>query len=172
VALLAVTVVGHDRPGIIAQTTGLLAGLGANLEVSSMRLLRGHFAMVLVASAAASPAEAAAALAPLAADGSLAVSVREVPVEQAAATVGSGYLLSVHGGDRPGIVSAVTAEVAAAGGNITDLTTRLSGDLYVVVAEVDLPPGADEGGLSTRLQAVGDELGVRVSLRPLEPDVL
>jgi glycine cleavage system transcriptional repressor len=69
-------------------------------------------------------------------------------------------------------VSAVTAEVAAAGGNITDLTTRLSGDLYVVVAEVDLPPGADEGGLSTRLQAVGDELGVRVSLRPLEPDVL
>ena len=49
VALLAVTVIGRDRPGIIADTTGLLADLGANLEDSSMTLLRGHFAMVLVA---------------------------------------------------------------------------------------------------------------------------
>ena len=171
-ALLAVTVVGHDRPGIIAEVTGLLAGLGANLEDSSMTLLRAHFAMVLVASADATPVDAEAALASLAADGTLAVSVREVPVEEAAATSGPGYLLSVHGGDRPGIVSAVTAQVAAEGGNITDLTTRLTGDLYVLVAEVDLPSGADVGGLTSRLRGVGDELGVQVSLRPLEPDML
>jgi glycine cleavage system transcriptional repressor len=171
-ALLAVTVVGHDRPGIIAEATGLLAALGANLEDSSMTRLRGHFAMVLVASAEAAPAEVEAALTPLTADGTLAVTVRQVPVEAADPTSGPGYLLSVHGGDRPGIVSAVTAEVAASGGNITDLTTRLTGDLYVLVAEVDLPPGADAGGLTGRLQAVGDELGVQVSLRPLEPDLL
>jgi glycine cleavage system transcriptional repressor len=171
-ALLAVTVVGHDRPGIIAEATGLLAGLGANLEDSSMTLLRGHFAMVLVASVDATPAQAEAALAPLAADGTLAVSVREVPVETARPTSGPGYLLTVHGGDRPGIVSAVTAQVAAAGGNVTDLTTRLTGDLYVVLAEVDLPTDADVDALSGRLQTVGDELGVRVSLRALEPDVL
>ncbi len=171
-ALLAVTVVGHDRPGIIAEATGLLAALGANLEDSSMTRLRGHFAMVLVASADAAPAEVEAALTPLTADGTLAVTVRQVPVEALADTAGPGYLLSVHGGDRPGIVSAVTAEVAASGGNITDLTTRLTGDLYVLVAEVDLPPGADAGGLTGRLRAVGDELGVQVSLRPLEPDLL
>ena len=53
--LLAVTVIGHDRPGIIAEATGLLAALGANLEDSSMTRLRGHFAMVLVASADAAP---------------------------------------------------------------------------------------------------------------------
>ena len=171
--LLAVTVVGHDRPGIIAEATGLLAALGANLEDLSMTRLRGHFAMMLVASADAVPAEVEAALTPLTADGTLAVTVRQVPVEAApAATSGPGYLLSVHGGDRPGIVSAVTAEVAASGGNITDLTTRLTGDLYVLVAEVDLPPGADADGLTGRLRAVGDELGVQVSLRPLEPDLL
>jgi glycine cleavage system transcriptional repressor len=173
VALLAVTVVGHDRPGIIAEATGLLAGLGANLEDSSMTLLRGHFAMVLVASVeAATPTEVEAALAPLAADGALAVSVREVPVEQVGASAGSGHLLSVHGGDRPGIVSAVTAEVAAAGGNITDLTTRLTGDLYVLLAEVDLPAATDTEALTGRLRAAGDRLGVQVSMRPLDPDVL
>ena len=166
------TVVGHDRPGIIAEATGLLAGLGANLEDSSMTLLRGHFAMVLVASADADAGEVEAALAPLAADGGLAVSVRQVPVEAPAGATGPGYLLSVHGGDRPGIVSAVTAEVAAVGGNVTDLTTRLTGDLYVVLAEVDLPPGADDAALAGRLRAVGAELGVQVSLRAVEPDVL
>ena len=47
-SLLAVTVIGHDRPGIIADVTGRLADLGINLEDSTMTLLRGHFAMTLV----------------------------------------------------------------------------------------------------------------------------
>jgi glycine cleavage system transcriptional repressor len=172
VTLLAVTVIGHDRPGIIARATGLLADLGANLEDSSMTILRGHFAMVLVASADVSVPAAEQALAPLAADGTLSVSVREVPAEEEATAVGPAYLLSVHGGDRPGIVSAVTREVAGEGGNITDLTTRLSGDLYVLVAEVDLPATTDVAALGERLADVGRDLGVQVSLRPLEPDVL
>ena len=171
-ALLAVTVIGRDRPGIIAEATGLLAGLGANLEDSSMTLLRGHFAMVLVASVDAPVAEVEAALGPLTADGTLDVAVREVPAADPAQGGGTPYLLSVHGGDRPGIVSAVTAEVAAAGGNVTNLTTRLSGDLYVVVAEVDLPASAEAGALGDRLAVVGTRLGVQVSLRPVEPDLL
>ena len=34
-----ITVLGHDRPGIIAETTGILAGLGLNLEDTTMTLL-------------------------------------------------------------------------------------------------------------------------------------
>lgn len=137
-----------------------------------MTLLRGHFAMVLVASADVTPAQAEQALAPLAADGSLLVSVREVPAEEPHEPLGSTYLLSVHGADRPGIVSTVTAVVAEAGGNITDLSTRLSGELYVLVAEVDLPGAVDPEQLSRDLATVGEELGVEVSLRVLDPDVL
>ena len=170
--LLAVTVLGHDRPGIIADTTRLLADLGANLEDSTMTILRGHFAMVLVATADATPEQAEEALAPLSADGSLLVSVREVPPEEPGAPLGSTYLLSVHGADRPGIVSTVTAVVAEAGGNITDLSTRLSGELYVLLAEVDLPGAVDPEQLSRDLATVGDGLGVEVSLRVLDPDVL
>jgi len=40
VTLHAIPVLGHDRPGIIAETTGILAGLGLDLEDSSMTLLR------------------------------------------------------------------------------------------------------------------------------------
>jgi glycine cleavage system transcriptional repressor len=169
---LAVTVIGHDRPGIIAETTRALAGLGANLEDSSMTILRGHFAMVLVASVDADATAVESALAGLTDDGTLSVSVRAVPEEDLSTALGSPYLLSVHGADRPGIVSALTAEVAAVGGNVTDLTTRLTGELYVLLAEVDLPPSVDLAALDHRLGDVARGLGVQVSLRELDPDVL
>jgi glycine cleavage system transcriptional repressor len=172
VTLLAITVLGHDRPGIIAETAGVLAELGANLEDSTMTILRGHFAMVVVATAEVTPAEAEDALRSLSADGSLQVTVREIPYEDPAAVRRSTYLLSVHGGDRPGIDATVSSVVAEAGGKITDLSTRLSGDLYVLLAEVDLPGSVDPEELSRDLATLGADLGVEVSLRVLDPDVL
>jgi len=169
--LLAITVLGHDRPGIIAETTGVLAELGLNIEDSTMTLLRGHFAMMLITDGPAGAGTVEESLGALTADGSLSVSVREVPAETVTSR-GSAYLLSVHGGDRPGIVSTVIAEVARVGGNITDLTTRLAGELYVLIAEVDLPASADPDGLTAALQAAAGELGVDVTLRPLESDDL
>jgi len=169
--LLALTVLGHDRPGIIAETTGALADLGLNIEDSTMTLLRGHFAMMLITAGDAEASTVEDALAALTSDGTLSVSVREVPPESGEPG-GASYLLSVHGGDRPGIVSSLAAEVAKVGGNITDLTTRLAGELYVLSAEVDLPASVDPGTLTTELRAVASELGVEVSLLPLESDDL
>lgn len=170
--LQAITVIGHDRPGIIAETTGVLAELGLNLEDSTMTLLRGHFAMMLICAGPAGSAEIESALAALTADGALTVSVREVPEQSAQGPVGSSYILTVHGGDRPGIVSAVVAEVARVGGNITDLTTRLAGELYLLIAEVDIPSGVDDSALETALSGVAADLGVDVSLRVVESDDL
>jgi glycine cleavage system transcriptional repressor len=172
VTLQAITVLGHDRPGIIAETTRVLADLGINLEDSTMTLLRGHFAMMLIGSGEVDSAEIEAALSPLTADGSLSVSVREVPEEDEHGAIGASYVLTVHGGDRPGIVSSVAAEVARFGGNITDLTTRLSGELYLLVAEVDVPAAADVDALATALEGVATDLGVGVTLRKVESDDL
>jgi glycine cleavage system transcriptional repressor len=171
-SLHAITVLGHDRPGIIAETTGKLAGLGLNLEDSTMTLLRGHFAMMLVCAGSASDVEIESALAPLSGDGTLTVTVREVPEEHASATDGTSWVLTVHGGDRPGIVSSIVGEVAKVGGNITDLTTRLSGDLYLLIAEIDLPASADVAGVEAAIQAVAASLGVGATLRPAEADDL
>jgi glycine cleavage system transcriptional repressor len=172
VTLHAITVLGHDRPGIIAETTGILAGLGLNLEDSTMTLLRGHFAMMLISAGETSGAEIEKALTPLTVDGKLDVNVSEVPAESVPATEGSSWVLTVHGGDRPGIVSTVVGELAAVGGNITDLTTRLAGALYLLVAEVDLPSAVDVEELRHRLIDVGDGLGVGVSLHEVEADEL
>ncbi len=173
-ALLAVTVLGHDRPGIIAEVTAHLSRLGGNLEDSTMTLLRGHFAMVLIVDVASSAPAVEIALAPVAADGSLQVAVREVPFEEPGrgASEGLPYLLSVHGADRPGIVSPLLGVLASAGGNVTDLSTRLLGDLYVLVAEVDLGPGIDVDSLAGQLRDVAAALGVDAVLRPSDADLL
>ena len=168
----AITVLGRDRPGIIAETTRVLAELGLNIEDSTMTLLRGHFAMMLICAGEPVAGEIEKGLGGLTADGSLTVSVREIAEEPEQAAIGSTYVLTVHGGDRAGIVSTVAGEVARVGGNITDLTTRLSGDLYVLVAEVDLPTGCDVHGLQDALHAAGDRLGVGVTLRRVESDEL
>jgi glycine cleavage system transcriptional repressor len=164
----AITVLGHDRPGIIAETTRALADLGLNLEDSTMTLLRGHFAMMLICEGTASAEQIESALAPLTGDGTLTVEVRDIVAEQLSAATGAGYVLTVHGGDRPGIVSAVVSQVAAVGGNVTDLTTRLAGDLYLLIAEIDLPVAADPDALVESLSGVAADLGVRVTLAPAE----
>jgi len=170
--LHAVTVLGHDRPGIIAETTAGLADLGLNVEDSTMTLLRGHFAMMLLCRGSATGPEIEAALAPLTTGGDLDVSVRPVTDEPTPGAGGSHWVLTVHGGDRPGIVSSVAGVVAGVGGNITDLTTRLAGELYLVVAEVSLPEGVDGVALEADIKAAASELGVGAPLRAAEADEL
>jgi glycine cleavage system transcriptional repressor len=166
----AVTVIGHDRPGIIADVAEILAGLGLNLTDSTMTRLRGHFAMTLVCAGSVSAGEVESALAPLTAGRTLLVTVREVGEDLVEPPRGEHYVLTVHGADRLGIVAALSRTVAAAGGNITDLTTRLAGNLYVVVAEVDAP--GEMSDLAAAIDRVAGELGVEATLRPAEADLM
>lgn len=170
--LQAITVIGQDRTGIIAETTGVLAELGLNLEDTTMTLLRGHFVMMMICAGSATSAEIEGAMSALTADGTLTVSVSEVPASPEHEPVGSSYVLTVHGGDRPGIVAGLVAEVARVGGNITDLATRLAGELYLLIAEVDLPAGVDVSLLEAALSGVAANLGVDVTLRAVESDDL
>jgi glycine cleavage system transcriptional repressor len=164
---LAITVIGPDRTGIIADVAEALAGLGANLSDSTMTRLRGHFAMTLICNGPAAE-DVEKALAPLS---GVLCTVRAVEPDAGGGQAGEPYLVSVHGADRLGIVAAVTRVVSAAGGNITDLTTRLTGPLYVLVAEVDLPP-ANAELLSRTLTVTGEELGVDVTMRHAESEIL
>ena len=170
--IIAVTVLGHDRPGIVADVTGALADLHGNLEDSTMTLLRGHFAMVLLVHTGAGTAAVEAALHPLCATGSLVINARVLDDPTLDEVPGASYLLRVHGADRPGIVATVTAVVARHGANIVDLSTRLVNGLYVLMAELQLPREASEAGLTAELQGAADELGVEVHLSPIDVDLL
>jgi len=168
----AVTVVGQDRPGIVAYVAGAIAQLGGNLEDSSMTLLRGHFAMTLVAAIPGTdPAALELLLHPLRADG-LAVSVFALPPQETSEGAALAALLSVHGADRPGIVASATEVIASFNGNITDLSTRLGKDLYVLTADVVFPPTTDLTTVNDALTQLRSDLGVSASVRPPDLDVL
>jgi glycine cleavage system transcriptional repressor len=165
-ATLAVSAVGIDRPGIIAAVAERLAAHGANVTDSRMAILRGHFAMTLIVEGAeretlARDLQQLATLETF--------SVTEVAEAAANPRSEPTHVVSVHGADHPGIVAAVTRVLADAGANVTDLQTRLARDLYVMVIDVAVP---DEAGVEDRLQEVARQQDVRITLRPVDPDVL
>lgn len=170
-ATLAITVLGHDRPGIIADVTAALALRDGNVEDSAMTLLGGFFAWTLVVSTQTPAEEVEADLAFLASD-DLVVNVFGVTQPPVASAASVPFVISVHGADRVGIVSGITAAIASYGGNVTDLQTRLGSGLFIVVAEADFPPGTDAEQLRSALRAVGAEVGVDVAVTPAETDVL
>ena len=174
----AVTAVGADRPGIVAAVTGALAEHGCNLEDSSMTILRGQFAMMLVvdAPAAVSPGELEATLAVPASELDLVLTVRPAGEPPAGAPEADSWTVSVYGADHPGIVHGVTSLLAERAVNIVDLSTRVIGSpetpVYTMVLEVTLPPDGDPHQLQADLDAKAGELGVTCRLHPSEADIL
>ena len=174
----AVAAVGADRPGIVAAVTAVFVEEGCNLEDTSMTILRGHFAMMLVVAAPEDLAQQTLenALAGPASDLELVVAVREIDDGVPASPEGDSWTVSVYGADRPGIVHRVASLLADSGVNIVDLTTRVIGDaarpVYAMILEVTLPPAADANALKGRLTDLASDLGVECSLHPSDADIL
>ena len=172
-----VSVVGGDRPGIVAGVTAALTGLDCNLEDTSMTVLSGRFAMVLLV-AGPDQLEASTLEAGLEAPAGsmgLAVWVHDVDEQVPDTVEGESWTVSVHGADRHGLVSGVSAVLAAMGANIVELSTRLVGTdhpLYAMLVEVVLPAEVSGDDLVSRLQEVATELGVTASAHPSGADIL
>ena len=147
----------------------MLLDHGLNIEDSQLRILGGRVAMMLLLRGNASEEQLYRDL--LATGRELGLDYIYVhPIGDAEPVPPTPtHLLSVYGGDHPGIVAAVTETLATEGVNITDLQTRLSGEVYVMLLELVIPPGADVG---PAIEAVGREQGVDVALRELEHDAL
>ncbi|GAC1590546.1 MAG: amino acid-binding protein [Acidimicrobiales bacterium] len=177
-AHLAVTAIGADRPGIVAAVTAVLMEGGCNLEDTSMSILRGHFAMMLIVWApddgdpAAIERELASATAPM----DLVVAVRPIDDDVPRSPEGDAWTVSVYGADRPGIVHRVAVALAEEGLNVVDLTTHVIGGedrpVYAMVLEVTVPAVVDPGILTRRLEVLAGELGVSCSAHPVEADIL
>jgi glycine cleavage system transcriptional repressor len=163
------TAIGRDRPGIVARIASVLLDHGLNIEDSQMRILGGRFAMMLLLRGQTSEDRLYTDLLATARELGLDYIYVHPIGEAEAAPPEPTHVLSVYGGDHPGIVAAVAETLAQHGVNITDLQTRLSGKVYVMLLELVIPDDAD---VAEAIEAVGREQGVDVSLRELEQDTL
>jgi glycine cleavage system transcriptional repressor len=194
VARYSLSALGVDRPGIVAGVSGALVDFGCNLEDSTMTILQGHFAILLVVSAPSSveQGDLEGALAPVAHRFGLTFVVRELPESVSSrhgdggeaeapapldeGTRGDPWVVSVHGADRPGIVHAVTAALADGGGNVVDLSTHLLGDqdspVYVMTLRALLPPGDEGRAVADSVLEAGRGLDVRCTVHRDDADIL
>jgi glycine cleavage system transcriptional repressor len=136
-----------------------------------MTILGGHFAIVLIVASPDSPEELREALAPVADELGLTVSVSRADGQRGG--VEPTHLLSVYGADAPGILAGVTRALAEAGANITDLETRVLGQddqpVYAMVIELVAGPEGPEG-LATVVERACVPLGVDHTLRTIDAE--
>jgi glycine cleavage system transcriptional repressor len=177
----ALSALGVDRPGIVAAVSGALVELGCNLEDSTMTILQGHFAILLVVSAGAGVSADALeqSLDPVARRFELVTSVRGIGDSDAAAQSSPGgepWTIAVHGADRTGIVHGMCSALAEAGGNVVDLATHLVGTpdapVYVMTLRVTLPAGRAGEQAAERVRAAAEDLGVHCTVHPDDADTL
>ena len=176
---LAVTAIGTDQPGIVAAVTGVLVEYGCNLEDTSMSILGGHFAMVMIVDAPVRVGapdlerDLARATAPL----GLVIAVRAVePLATLGESDGAGdWTVVVYGADHPGIVYGFAQRLAKLAVNIVDLKTRVTPEtppIYMMVVEVTLPPPLTPDAFRQALESTASDLGVECTLHPSEADIL
>lgn len=166
---LVVTAVGPDRAGIVSELSGLIHGLGANLEDSRMALLGGEFALLLLVSG--SEAVLARVEGRLAeSESALGLRLLAKRTSERSAKGTSPYRIHVSGFDRPGIVQAVTSVLARRGVNLTGLESRLvhapeSGTpLFVLEADLEVPSQLELAELRSELTTKCDEENLEVLL--------
>ena len=172
--------VGRDRPGIIAALSKLLFEHDCNLSDSSMTILAGQFAIVLIVETGAKtdPTSLAQAIAQLGKDWHLQVNAG--PVEDGSidesAHPGASLLVSVYGADQTGLTWKVAESIASQGYNVTDLSTKKiegSAPVYILLLEIEAgPESKSPSELETALQALGKSLGCSVTVKPVEASEL
>ncbi len=173
----AVSVVGADRPGIVAGVTEALYKLGCNIADSSCAMLAGEFAMILIVSHRKPFTKTLLLeeLKPVCERLAMTLSVRSLPYGEEQRVESSGEIcqITVYGADQPGIVYRVTSALAAHQINIMDLQTKLAGSdeapVYVMLLEAALPDGLTPEKVEQLLNGLKQELQVEIGVRIVTP---
>ena len=120
------TLVGEDRPGIVAAVTRALYAQGCNLGEASMIRLGGNFTIMLMVGGERPCAELESALAPVAEQ--LGLRLHLDPVRGGLHQhLAPNVQVRVAGADRAGIVAEVTGILADQGFNILELESDVAG---------------------------------------------
>ena len=171
----AVSVLGKNKPGIVAAVTKVLYETGCNIEDSSMTMLANEFAMILMVALPGKLTlkQLSAKFSPLLKlDLTVSLKALKQSEETKPCLKGSPHIISVYGADKPGIVYMVSKYLADNKVNITDVQTSISSvggkNTYIMFLEIDLPEKASIEKLRIELLKVAESLGVSVSVNPVD----
>ncbi len=169
-----ISVLGQDRPGIIARVSEALFKMDCNIENVSQTIVQSEFAGIFIVSTPEGFSEADLqagmdeALAPIARLGALVKPLDPlrdtVPVES-----GEPFVITTRGPDRKGIVSGITGVIARHKVNVTNLQAVFKGgddpNRNIMIYEVEIPPSTDTCKMETDLREAAGSLDQQISIQ-------
>ena len=166
-----ISVMSHDRVGIIADVTGAIKQLHGNLEDMSQTVLKGYFTMLLLADFPNDVNEEQLRAALHAVKGLSSFEIGLLPYEppthlpKKPERPDDLYVITASGPDRVGLVAELTEYLRLKEINIIDLATRSEQSTYIMMLLVKLPDGTDVAKLKKGLQIAMEEFGLSVEIR-------
>ena len=153
-----VTLIGKDRPGIVAHVTAALFEGGANLGETSMMRLGGNFSIMMMVEFVGRKKELHDVLSTVTDSMGLHLHIDRIDARLHEHQI-PDVRISVYGADRAGIVAKVTTVLAEAGLNILDLESDVAGDKDKPIYIMHIEGQALEGvaSLESALQIVKEE---------------
>jgi glycine cleavage system transcriptional repressor len=172
----ALSAIGRDRPGIVADLAELIYECDCNLEDSSMTILGSEFAVLLLLTGESQDAEAhlSAACKRLEWEKRLTVFFRPLEGEPLAFGVAHhARALELHavGVDKAGIVARIARCLAQHTVNITHMSTASRPEpgtgtpIYHMQIRMEVPQAVDEGALRHELDGVAAALNIDLTLQ-------
>lgn len=170
---MIISVLGQDRPGIIAAVTRILFERDCNIENVSQTILQNEFSGIFIVSVPKALSEADLhrhlddGLVPM---GLKTFEKRLSEAEQAPPVVASEpFVVTTMGPDRKGLVAAITGILAAYRVNVTNLQAVFKGgddpNANIMIYEVDIPNDIDQQALRQDLRQKAQSLSLDISIQ-------
>jgi len=176
----ALSAIGRDRPGIVADLAELIYECDCNLEDSSMTILGSEFAVLLLLTGQGEDVESrlSSACKRLEWEKRLTVFFRPLggePISYSVSHRARPFELTAVGVDKAGIVARVTRCLAAHAINVTQMSTASRPEpgtgtlIYSMKIRMDVPQDVEETGLRQELDAIADGLNIEIALQAVSP---
>jgi glycine cleavage system transcriptional repressor len=168
-----ISVLGKDRPGIIAAVTQVLFQQDFNIEDVSQTILQNEFSGIFIVtgpdhSDAQSLCQALETFT-ISLNLHIHVKLMDAALHQWTTTVCESFVITTRGPDRKGLVAQITAVLTAFNVNVTQLQAVFRGGnepgRNVMIYEVDIPADSDQQKLRAALRAKGRELNLEVNIQ-------
>ena len=168
-----ISILGQDRPGIVAAVSKVLFEQDCNIENVSQTTLQYIFAGIFIVSMPSdlSPdslhQNLTAEMAPLGLD--VHIILFESETTPVSPPQSEAYIVTTKGPDRKGLVAGISEVIARFEGNITNLQAVFKGGNdpgdNIMIYEVDIPPQTDQQALYQELNKRAAELALDIDIQ-------
>jgi len=176
----ALSAIGRDRPGIVADLAELIYECDCNLEDSSMTILGSEFAVLLLLTGEGEEVERRLSQACKRVEWEKRLTVFFRPLEGAPVGYGAAHQarafeLQAVGVDKAGIVAQVARCLASQQINIIQMSTSSRPEpgtgtpIYSMRIRMEAPEAVDQTVLRRELDRIAGALHIDVTLHPVEP---